>query len=306
VRLILERETYTGVVTLGGRRQGKYFTASDDLVTPVRPGKKQPTTATRVEDAHPAIIDRKTFDAAQAMRKSHPKPHWRDESEGTPLAGLLYCGRCGKIMYAQSLQRKAGQKSPNYICSTYHKGHGCGYCSVQQEAILRTVAKVIRERVLAKSMRALEKAVADEIKRRATQVVRVDETAARRQIAALDTKIDNATERLVSVHESLVAAVEQKLLDLQRERESLVASLSPKPEAPTLDPKVVAAKVKDLEQILETGSPAKVRQALSKIISRVVLDFKPSKKSKRGQKFEFVKGTIELCTQQWGLGARSR
>ena len=63
--------------------------------------------------------------------------------------------------------------------------------------------------------------------------------------------------------------------------------------------------MKDLEQILETGSPAKVRQALSKIISRVTLDFKPSKKTKRGQKFDFVKGTIELCTQQWGLGARS-
>ncbi len=307
VRLILERETYTGVVTLGGRRQGKYFTASDDLVTPVRPGKKQPTTATRVEDAHPAIIDRKTFDAAQSMRKSHPKPHWRDESEGTPLAGLLYCGRCGKIMYAQSLQRKAGQKSPNYICSTYHKGHGCGYCSVQQEAILRTIAKVIRERVLANSMQALEKTVAEEIKRRAAQVVCVDEAAVQRQIAALDTKIDNATERLVSVHVSLVATVEQKLLDLRREREALVATLVPNQSgASTLDPKEVAAKVKDLEQILETGSPAKVRQALSKIISRVTLDFKPSKKTKRGQKFDFVKGTIELCTQQWGLGTTYR
>ena len=70
-------------------------------------------------------------------------------------------------------------------------------------------------------------------------------------------------------------------------------------ETPPLDPKEVAAKVKDLEQILETGSPAKVRQTLSKIISRVTLEFKPSKKSKRGQRFEFVKETIEPCTQQW-------
>jgi DNA invertase Pin-like site-specific DNA recombinase len=300
VRVLLEREAYTGVVTLGGRRQGKYFTASDDQVTAVRPGKKQPTNATRVENAHPAMIDRKTFEAAQVMRRSHPKPHWREDSEGTPLAGLLYCGRCGKIMYGQSLQRRAGQKFPNYICSTYHKGRGCGYCYVQQEAILRTVAKIIRERVLAKSMAALEKAVAKEIKRRTAQVVRVDEAAIQRQIAALDAKIDNATERLVSVHESLVGTVERKLIDLRREREALVGSLTPQPEAPTMDPREVAAKVKDLEQILETGSPAKVRLALSKIISRVVLDFKPSKKSKRGQKFDFVKGTIELCTQQWG------
>ena len=103
-----------------------------------------------------------------------------------------------------------------------------------------------------------------------------------------------------------MATVEQKLLDLRRQRDALDVGLTPKPEAPTLDPKGVAAKVKDLEQILETGSPAKVRQALSKIISRVTLDFKPSKKTKRGQKFEFVKGTIELCTQQWCPLARSR
>ena len=124
VRIILGREAYTGVVTLGGRKQGKYFTASDDLVTPVRPGKRQPTNATRVENAHPAIIDRKTFAAGQEVRMAHVKPHWRNESEGTPLAGLLHCGRCGKVMYAQSLQRRAGQRFPNYICSTYHKGAG--------------------------------------------------------------------------------------------------------------------------------------------------------------------------------------
>jgi hypothetical protein len=210
-------------------------------------------------------------------------------------------------MYAQSLQRRAGQRFPNYICSTYHKGRGCGYCYVQQEAILATVAKVIKERVLAKSMHALEKAVASEIKRRAAQVVRVDEDAVLRQIAAVDKKIDNATERLVSVHESLVPAVEQKLLALRRERDGLVASLTPnQPDAPTLDPKEVAAKVKELEAILAKGSPAKVRQALSKIISRVTLDFRPSKQNKRGQRFDFVKGTIELCTQQWGSQATCR
>ncbi len=103
-----------------------------------------------------------------------------------------------------------------------------------------------------------------------------------------------------------MATVEQKLLALRRERDSLVASLTlRRPDAATLDPKEIAAKVKDLELILENGSPAKVRNALAKIISRVTLDFKPSKQSKRGQRFQFVKGTIELCTQQWCSQARS-
>ena len=169
------------------------------------------------------------------------------------------------------------------------------------------MAKVIRERVLAKSMQAFEKVVAREIRRRAAQVVRVDEESVRRQITAVDKKIDNATERLVSVHDSLVPAVEQKLLELRRERDGLEASLTPtQPDAPTLDAKQVAAKVKELETILADGSPAKVRQALSKIISRVTLDFRPSKQNKRGQRFDFVKGTIELCTQQWGSQATCR
>ncbi|HEX3999423.1 MAG TPA: recombinase family protein [Pirellulales bacterium] len=304
VRIVLGRETYLGIVSLGGRKQGKYFTASDDLVTAVVPGKNQPTRATRTENAHPAIIDQETFDAAQAMRRSHPKPHWRKESQGTPLAGLLYCGRCGKVMYGQSLQRKAGQKFPNYICSTYHKGRGCGYCSVQQEAILRTVAQVIRERVVQTSYKDLQKAIAREIERRAAQAEVVDDQGVQRQIAALDKKIENATERLVSVDDSLVATVEKKLIEMRRERDGLAAKLAPVTcRQEKLDPKQVAAKIKELEEILANGSPAKVRQALSKIVSRITLDFTPSKQTKRGQKFAFVNGTIELCTQQCGSPA---
>ena len=307
VRAILTRETYRGVVSLGGRRQGKYFTTSDDVVTAVTPGKKIKPRATRTENAHPAIIDSETFAAVQAMLAKHPKPHWRNESEGTPLAGLLYCGRCGHVMYAQSLARKAGQKFPNYVCSTYHKGKGCGYCSVQQEGILRTVANIVREHVIQKSMDRLERAVAKEVERRTARSQPVDQDAVRRQIAALDKKIENATERLVTVDPSLVASVEQKLLDLHRERDEFSASLVSKRKGPPkVDPKEIAAKVQDLDQILTHGSPAKVRLALSKIISRITLDFTPGTKNKRGQRFEFVRGTVEFCTQQWGSPAKVR
>jgi hypothetical protein len=294
-------------VTLGGRKQGKYFTASDDTVTSVTPGRKVKTRPTRTEKAHPAIIDAKTFAAVQAMQTKHPKPHWRNESEGTPLAGLLYCGRCGRVMYAQSLQRKAGQKFPNYICSTYHKGKGCGYCYVQQDAILRTVANAIREKVIATSMGRLERAVAKEADRRAAQTHTVDRDAVQRQIAALDQKIENATERLVTVDASLVRPVEQKLLVLHREREALAESVTTAQRPQTkLDAKEVAAKIRQLDDILTNGSPAKVRLALSQVISRITLDFKPSTQSKRGQRFDFEKGTISFCTQQWGSPAIGR
>jgi site-specific DNA recombinase len=66
VRLILCRETYCGVVTLGGRKQGKYFTTDGDSPTPVKSGVRRGTSL-RVENAHEAIIDRPKFDAVQSM-----------------------------------------------------------------------------------------------------------------------------------------------------------------------------------------------------------------------------------------------
>ena len=84
VRLILIRETYCGTLTLGGRKQGKYFTTDNEQVTAVSGNQPRRTTPVRVEGTHPAIISRKLFDAVQVLRTSQPKPHWRQGSEGRP------------------------------------------------------------------------------------------------------------------------------------------------------------------------------------------------------------------------------
>lgn len=300
VRTILNREVYCGVVTLGGRRQGKYFTASNDEVTPVIRGSKQETIATRFENAHPAIIDHEIFFAGQAMRKSHPKPHWRAESEGTPLAGLLYCGSCGHVMYAQSLQRKSGQRFPNYVCGTYHKGHGCGYCVVPQDGVLTAVVDKIREKVLMGSEAALVEAVKAELLDRGSPKCRQqsDSKDVSRRIAAVDKQISQATDRLVSVDESLVPLVEQKLLELRKERVALQEQIRPQQDpAKGPDAKQIAANIWRLDALLRNGSPAKVRNALSKMLERVTLLFEPGVKHKRGQSYRFVKGRVTLCTK---------
>jgi DNA invertase Pin-like site-specific DNA recombinase len=307
VRIILWREAYCGTITLGGRRQGKYFTTDDGEPTPVSAGKRRAVKSIRVENAHPGIIDRKTFEAVLAARAEYLKPHWRNDSEGAPLAGLLRCGRCGGPMYAQSMQRKAGQKSPNYICGTYKKGHGCGYCSVGQKALLLAVARIIRERVLMGSVEALEAAIAKQLKSRQAIVAAVDPSLPKR-LRELDRKIENATDRLVSVDPALVPTVEKKLLALQLERSQLIgqqkAARGPTRNAD--DPKRIAAGIWQLDAILAKGSPSKVRAALSRIVASVVLDFKPGKKTGRGQAFDFSKGTIELHTQQCASRARGR
>ena len=245
VRTILGREAYCGVVTLGGRRQGKYFTASNDEVTQVTRGNKEKTVATRFENAHPAIIDPATFRGCQELRQNHPKAHCRAESEGAPLAGLLYCGCCGHMMYAQSLQRKSGQRFPNYVCGTYHKGHGCGYCVVPQDGVLTAVVDKIRERVLLGSEDALVRAITEEQRLRGTQECQQAESKdILRRITALDRQISQATDRLVSVDESLVPLVEQKLLELRKERATLQEHIRPQQDpAKGPDAKQIAANI---------------------------------------------------------------
>jgi len=155
---------------------------------------------------------------------------------------------------------------------------------------------VIRDRVLGGSLAALEAAVTRELGRRA-QPVEVD--AIKRQMADVDRKIANATDRLVSVDISLVATVEAKLLELQAQRKELAAQLKSKPSKPASDAKAIAAEVWRLDEILRTSSPGKVRHALSRIVKRITLDFEPGAKTGRGQTYVFTGGTMELSPKDY-------
>ncbi len=72
---------------------------------------------------HEPIIDKKTFDLAQAYLNSMPPcPVGRKEEIKNPFAGLIVCGKCGRKM----VYRKGANKKPAYIrCRT----RGCGNVS---------------------------------------------------------------------------------------------------------------------------------------------------------------------------------
>ena len=114
-------------------------------------------------------------------------------------------------------------------------------------------------------------------------------------------------DRIVTVNASLVASVETKLLELKAERKRVAASLRPATKAKgDHDARQIAARIWELDRILEKGSPAKVRQALSRIISQITLEFSPGKVTKRGQGFYLEKATIELFTKQLASPATCR
>lgn len=86
LRQILQNETYTGVLSSSAYKSGplgsgkRVFVPEDERV--------------RVENTHPAIIDKDTFRKVQ--EKMHTKK--RGEEKQFLLKGLVRCGECGRLM----------------------------------------------------------------------------------------------------------------------------------------------------------------------------------------------------------------
>ncbi len=83
---ILRNETYTGVLSSGAYKSG-----------PLGSGKRvfaPEEERVRVENAHPAIIDKDIFKEVQ--EKMHTKKH--GEEKQFLLKGLVRCGECGRLM----------------------------------------------------------------------------------------------------------------------------------------------------------------------------------------------------------------
>lgn len=83
---ILQNETYTGVLSSSAYKSGplgsgkRVFVPADERV--------------RVENAHPAIIDKDTFREVQERMKKRKK----GEAQQFLLKGLVRCGECGRLM----------------------------------------------------------------------------------------------------------------------------------------------------------------------------------------------------------------
>jgi site-specific DNA recombinase len=75
-----------------------------------------------LEHAHDALVDRETFDAAQAVKRTRAQP-----KHDSLLAGLLTCESCGKPMTHRVMrQTKRGDRGfPTYICQRESSAGRC-------------------------------------------------------------------------------------------------------------------------------------------------------------------------------------
>lgn len=131
------------------------------------------------EGKHPAIIDQELWDAVQEIRGKIP-PNPKAHNFHNPLAGLLHCKNCGRVMTRRTyLDPKTGEErsAPRVACN------GQRFC--------RTASSMLST-VLDEVVKALREAIDDfEIK--------------------LDGGVDDAHEQ----HRQLVARLEKRLTELQ-------------------------------------------------------------------------------------------
>lgn len=86
VKHFLQRDAYVGNIVIGKHSHAKF-----ERLTPEE---------TTIKNTHPAIVKQDVWDECQSMGKKLRKSYGHRNSEGAPLTGLLFCGRCNGPMYA--------------------------------------------------------------------------------------------------------------------------------------------------------------------------------------------------------------
>jgi DNA invertase Pin-like site-specific DNA recombinase len=116
VTTMLRNPAYTGTVSYGrtSRAELQQFDKTGKIEV-VKEGavvqKRRPLAdCPQKENAHPALVDRKTWDAAQAKFVTGTRKAFAPREAEYFLKGLLYCGHCGKALTPSSDKKKSTGK----------------------------------------------------------------------------------------------------------------------------------------------------------------------------------------------------
>lgn len=131
VRDILMNVAYIGTASYGGSAVVSIIEKGQRVKRRVR------STPTEVENAHPAIIDRETWQRVQdrARLAKHRSPVTTNAAMKSPLAGLIVCAECGHYM-----QRIQSSRRPLLVCMT----HGCPTSATYVDLVEDALLEILR------------------------------------------------------------------------------------------------------------------------------------------------------------------
>lgn len=266
----------------------------------VRLQHNPPEDAIIVPDAHPAIIDRETFEEVRRRltenraKLSTPAPR----GGHFILTGLLFCGKCGGSMCGDTSRTTASRgkvyEYRRYVCSTSkHCGAAaCDISHISQEEVLDAAVGLIEQEFT--SPEAL-----DHIEAQLKALVSESEQDHRSRLASLearlarlDADITQGVRNLTVLPEDMVAAVAEEVRKLRKQREEVVTQLARSDVTTSEDGADVAARVEDalarlrsLAKVVKDAPPAEARDALHGLVKKIVLHFAPAPpRSRYGRK----------------------
>ncbi len=163
IRDILTNPVYTGDMVWNRETTSKFFKVVDGKLVAkgkarrsTRPGKRASKTTSYaandpknwivVPDQHQALVDRETWQRAQAVRQARAgaQGHKRWARHGYPLTGIVYCGNCGGRMVGHSPSVK-GYRYRRYTCASYHQNRTCRPFWVSADKLESAVPDLMRE-----------------------------------------------------------------------------------------------------------------------------------------------------------------
>ncbi len=295
VRTIIERRKYTGTFVYGERNGGRYFAMRDGEIVPrCKSDKFVSSTPIVHADKFEAIIDQETFDRAQAKLKTGKTRTAPTTARQYLLAGLVKCGDCLGTMGG------IRPKYPAYRCRTYNQtGTAVCYCNTFSEATLvEVVVRKIRERylseaALARLRRSLE-AEQDRTGPRPQDLARL-----RREVEALDRKIDNNETTVLDAPPNSRAGLYRKLEELNTDRDrlriELQASTSRQTTSAQKDGSAIDQAISTLQRLgeaLRDASPEDTKELLSSIVTKIELSFDHEETAGGRKTSVFSHGTI--------------
>lgn len=111
VRVILSNPHYLGLIAFNRVKHVTFYENGEKVKHFVR---QKPEDIIISKGKHPAILDEATFEMAQRLVAPNPKVKEKQELK-SPVASLLYCGKCGKLM----TRSKSAYGQDRYFCKTH-------------------------------------------------------------------------------------------------------------------------------------------------------------------------------------------
>lgn len=170
-----------------------------------------------IEDAIPAIIDKKTFMEVQRIMESRKNTGRTIAVEPYLLSGILFCGECGAPMSGHR-SKKSERITYAYECSQNSRKKNCEMRSFSRDKLEGIICDYVEKIISPEQLGGIKQY----LKENQNIINRQNEgriANLKKEITALDTKINNTIDLLI---ETKSDKLKEKLSDLEKRQKDLV------------------------------------------------------------------------------------